>query len=189
MHLEADPGEYFRTPRLLTRKFVPTDLKTFVAYRADPEVAQYQGWSDYTLDDGRALIDSMRDRRPGTPGEWYQFALQELEGRALVGDVALKVSEAEPSEAELGVTLAPQCQGNGYGSEAVTGLLSYSFQTLGLRRVVAVTDARNAAAVRLFDRVKMRREAHFHENAFFKESWCSEILFAILGREWLSRAG
>jgi len=29
------------------------DLHAFVAYRADPEVARFQSWSDYSLDDGR----------------------------------------------------------------------------------------------------------------------------------------
>ena len=30
----------------------------------------------------------------------------------------------------------------------------------------------------------MRREAHFHENVFFKGAWGSEFLFAMLEREW-----
>ena len=159
-----------------------------MAYRADPDVARYQSWSDYTAEGGRALIASMQGLRPGVPGEWYQLALEERTAAALVGDLALKVDEDEPREAELGFTLAPAYQGRGYGTEAVRGLLDYAFGTLGLHRVVAVTDALNAPAAALLDRVGMRREAHFHENVFFKGAWGSEFLFAMLDREWAALA-
>ena len=81
-------------------------------------------------------------------------------------------------------TLAPAHQGNGYGTEALRGLLEVAFGTLGMHRVIAVTDALNAPAAALLKRVGMRREAHFHENVFFKGAWGSEFLFAMLEHEW-----
>ncbi|WP_198553546.1 MULTISPECIES: hypothetical protein [unclassified Shewanella] len=33
------------------RQFEKSDLQTFTRYRAIPEVAQYQSWSNYTYDD------------------------------------------------------------------------------------------------------------------------------------------
>ena len=84
----------------------------------------------------------------------------------------------------MGFTLAPAHQGRGYATEALRGLLGYAFGTLGLHRVVAVTDALNAPAAALLERVGMRREAHFHENVFFKGAWGSEFVFAMLDHEW-----
>lgn len=176
------PTPYFTTARLAARTFFSGDLDAFVAYRADPDVARYQGWSDYTVEEGRALIDAMANVTPGAPGEWYQFALESADA-ALVGDVALKVS-GEPGEAELGFTLAPEHQGKGYGAEAVRGLLDYAFGALSLRRVIAITDALNSPAASLLERVGMRQEAHLQENIFFKGGWGSEFAFAILHREW-----
>ena len=184
----GEPAAFFETPRLRARAFTLADLDEFVAYRADPDVARYQSWSDYTAGAGRALIASMQDLGPGVPGEWYQLALEQRTAAGLVGDLALKVDEHEPREAELGFTLAPAYQGKGYGTEAVRGLLDYAFGTLVLHRVVAVTDALNAPAAALLDRVGLRREAHFHENVFFKGAWGSEFLFAVLEREWAARA-
>ena len=88
----------------------------------------------------------------------------------------------------MGFTLAPAHQGQGYGTEAVTALLGHCFDTLGLHRVVAVTDALNTPSAALLARVGMRREAHFHENVFFKGAWGSELLFAVLEREWAARS-
>ena len=187
--MTADPtGSYFETPRLLVRPFVPTDLDAFVAYRAHPDVERYQSWTDYAREDGLALIESMRELRPGIPGEWYQLALEERTEGTLVGDLALNVNEAEPREAEIGFTLAPEQQGKGYGTEALRALLGYTFDVLGLHRVIAITDALNAPAAALLGRVGMRQEAHFHENVYFKGAWGSEFLFAMLEQEWAERA-
>lgn len=175
---------HFETPRLHARPFHPADAEAFAAYRAQPQVERYQSWSNYTLEQGRTLINSMQNIQPGTPGEWYQFALERRADGILIGDVALKVNDTEKSEAELGFTLAPEHQGHGYGREAVLGLLGYGFEQLHLHRILAVTDALNDSAARLLDRVGMRREAHFHENVFFKGTWGSEFVFGILDREW-----
>jgi RimJ/RimL family protein N-acetyltransferase len=39
----------------------------------------------------------------------------------------------------------------------------------------------------LLELMGMRREAHFVESVSFKGSWGSEILFAVLEREWSTR--
>jgi RimJ/RimL family protein N-acetyltransferase len=178
------PGSFFETPRLRARPFALEDVETFVGYRQDPDVERYQSWSGYTLQEGRALIASMQDASLGVPGEWYQIALEEQATGALVGDLALRVDATEPREAEIGFTLAPAYQGRGYASEAVRALLGHLFETLGMHRVVAVTDVLNEPAAALLQRVGMRREAELVENVFFKGAWGSEFLFAILDREW-----
>ena len=65
-------------------------------------------------------------------------------------------------------------------------LLDIAFETYRLHRVTARIDARNAASLRLAERVGMRREAHLVENEWFKGEWSDEIDFAMLRREWLS---
>jgi RimJ/RimL family protein N-acetyltransferase len=182
-----EPTTYFETRRLLARSFVTADVEAFVAYRADPDVARYQSWSDFTLERGHDFVASLRGATPGVPGEWFQFALERRSGGGLVGDLALKVDADEPRQAEVGFTLAPAHQGQGYATEALEGLLEHAFDAFGLHRVVAVTDALNAPAAALLERMGMRREGHFIENIFFKGAWGSEFLFAVLDREWRSR--
>src|SRR5687768_12690391 len=109
------------------RPMVGADLDAFVAYRSDPDVARYQSWQDYTRAQGQALIVSMSELHLGQPGEWYQVAVETKDGDELVGDLASKVDADEPREMEVGFTLAPQHQGNGYGTEALTGLLDHAF--------------------------------------------------------------
>jgi RimJ/RimL family protein N-acetyltransferase len=117
---------------------------------------------------------------------WFRFAIEAAEG-TLLGDCMLQVREDDPRQAEIGFTLALGYQGRGYATEAVRALLDYGFRTLGLHRVVAVTDARNDAAARLLQRIGMRREAHFIQNVWYKGAWGDEFSFALLREEWLAR--
>jgi RimJ/RimL family protein N-acetyltransferase len=174
---------FFETGRLTVRAMVDSDVEPFVAYRSDPDVARYQSWEDYTLEQGRALVRGMHELQPGIPGEWYQFAVVDAAGD-LVGDLAACVDADEHRQLEVGFTLAREHQGKGYATEALRGLLAYAFDTLGMHRVVAVTDADNAAAAALLARVGFRKEAHFRDNVWFKGAWGSEFLFAMLASEW-----
>ena len=177
---------FFETPRLTVRAMDLSDLDAFVAYRSDPDVARYQSWEDYTPEQGRQLIASLLGGRPGVPGEWFQLAVEDTASGALVGDLATHVDADEHRQLEVGFTLAPEHQGKGYGTEALRGLLTYVFDTLEMHRVIAVTDAENAAAAALLTRVGFRKEAHFVDNVFFKGAWGSEFVFAMLASEWTS---
>ena len=174
---------YFATTRLDVRRFTADDVAAFTAYRADPDVARYQSWDTFTHAQGTALVEAMQQLELGTPGEWFQLALEDRGRRVLVGDLACKVNADEPTEMEIGFTLALAEQGRGYATETLHALLDHGFGPMRLHRVIAITDARNTAAAALLNRVGMRQEAHFVDNVFFKGAWGSELLFAKLARE------
>jgi RimJ/RimL family protein N-acetyltransferase len=173
--------------RLRIRRFEDSDLAPFMAYRNDPKVARYQSWDACDEEEARAFIREMGSAQPGVPGEWFQFAIESKETGDLIGDCALRVDEHEPYRAEIGFTLAREYQGRGFASEAVSRLLDYAFNTLGLHRVVAIVDCRNEPSVALLERVEMRREGHFLENVWFKGGWADEYLYAVLRDEWLQK--
>ena len=173
--------------RLRIRRFKDSDLAPFMAYRNDPKVARYQSWDSLDEQEAKTFIREMESARAGVPGDWFQFAIESKETGALIGDCGLRVDEDEPYRAEIGFTLAREYQGRGLASEAISRLLDYAFEVLGLHRVVAIADCRNAPSVALLERVGMRREGHFLENVWFKGGWADEYLYAILKDEWLQK--
>ena len=179
-------GEEFsilESERLRLRRFTDSDLEPFLAYRNDPEVARYQSWDSCTEREATAMIEGLKSQQPGTPGEWFQFAIECKKTGVLVGDCALKV-EGDGRQAELGITLRREHQGKGYASEAVSRLLDYAFGDLGLHRVFAITDQENDSSFALLERLGMRREGRFVQNVWFKGRWSSEYLYALLRDEW-----
>jgi RimJ/RimL family protein N-acetyltransferase len=155
-----------------------------LAYRNDREVARYQDWESCGEREALGFIREMRSSEPGTPGEWFQFAVELQETGRLIGDCGLKTEE-DGRQAEIGFTLSREHQGEGYASEAVSRLLDYAFGDLALHRIIAIADQENAPSVALLERLGMRREGSFVQNAWFKGHWASEYLYAILRDQWL----
>ena len=45
-------------------------------------------------------------------------------------------------------------------------------------------EARNGASARVLEKLGMRLEAHLVENECVKDEWQSELVYAVLDREW-----
>lgn len=175
----------FETPRLILRAFRPEDAAAFSAYRSEPEVARFQGWSaPYSLEQAQEFVTEMMQAVPGTPGQWYQIAMEEKASGQVIGDVAFHIEANSPQQAILGITLAGAAQGKGYATEAMQRLLQFLFEDLELHRVSAYIDVDNPASYQLVERLGFRREGHFIENTWFKGAWGSEYFYALLAREW-----
>ena len=140
------------------REFEERDLAEFARYRALPEVARYQSWDRYALEDAQRLYAAQQSVRFGTPGSWHQVAIADKASDALIGDCALHFLE-DGQELEIGFTLAPERQGKGLAVEAVGLLLNHAFGAMGKRRVLAITDAENVSAQKLLEALGFRREA------------------------------
>ncbi len=63
-------------------------------------------------------------------------------------------------------------------------MLTFAFESLGLHRVVGRLEPRNRGSARVLEKLGMRREAHLVENEWVKGEWQSELVYAILEREW-----
>ena len=109
------------------------------------------------------------------PGKWAQLAIARAEDDALVGDVGLFVAE-DRSAAEIGFTLSATARSRGYATAAAAASIQLLFEQTAVPRVVGITDARNAASVRVLERVGMSRvEAR---ELVFKGEPCVEWVYA-----------
>ena len=152
------------TQRLVLRRFRPQDLETFIAYRSDPQVARYQSWeAPYPPSQARQFLRELQATHPDTPGEWFQLAVALRRTDRLIGDCAAHVRADDPRQAEIGFTLAPEH---------------------GKHRVSATCDDRNTRSAAVLERVGMRREGHLLESTWAKGEWTSDLLYAVLRREW-----
>lgn len=95
--------------------------------------------------------------------------------------------QAAGLQAELGWVLDPAHGGHGYATEAVRELLRYSFEDLGVRRVVANCFLGNHSSWRLMERVGMRRETHAVRQSLHRSGrWLETVGYALLADEWTS---
>lgn len=133
------------------RRFKPADTPTFARYRADVELARYQGWSPIELDVARAFVDEMAALADVRLGDWIQLAIAESESDDLVGDLGMFV-DAEQHEAEIGFTVAREFQGLGHAANAVRLVVELLTAGSAVSLIRATTDVRNLPSVRLLER-------------------------------------
>lgn len=141
------------TERLSIAPLTVDDLTSFVRYRQEPTVAQFQSWdTTYSLAQGADLIASQAGVTFPAPGGWLQIGIRLLNSNELVGDLALHALD-ELGQFELGFSLAPEHQGRGYAKEAAGALLGVLFREHGAERVIADTDQRNHSSTKLLEKL------------------------------------
>ena len=180
--------EPIETERLHLRSYTSDDFAALYAMRSDAEVARYLYWSPQTEDEVRqALATKIASTRIDAEGDVLALAAEHRLTQELVADVILHCVSREHGLAEVGYVVHPDHAGRGYATEATRPLLAVAFDALRLHRVIGRTEGRNIGSARVLEKLGMRREAHFVENEFVKDEWQSELVYAILDREW--RAG
>lgn len=160
----------------ILRRLSRGDLTEFQAYRHDPELGRYQGWS--ALSDPEA-IDFLGEMNV-TPlfgfGSWTQIGIADPHTQRLIGDIGVFLDE-EGRGAEVGFTLARHAQGRGIATAAVREAIELLFALTRADRVLGITDARNSASIRLLERVGMRRIET--TQAVFRGEPCVEHVYVL----------
>lgn len=182
----APEARTLHTARLILRPLTEADAAAIVHYRDDPEVARYQSWDRYGEADAMAMIASLADACPGTPGAWFQWGITQRSSGALIGDCGLKTL-ADPRLGMIGYTLGRGHQGQGFATEALRAVLDLAFGRLAMHRLTASVDVDNLRSLALLERLGWRREAHHRRSEWFKGAWCDDVVYAQLQSEWLAR--
>jgi RimJ/RimL family protein N-acetyltransferase len=182
------PDYPLRTERLLLRPFAPGDFEALLAIQSRADVARYLYWDPRTSAEVReALGTKIRATAIVAEGDSLSLAAELRDSGELIGDCSLQWTSSEHRQGEIGFVFHPDHHGQGYATEAADALLELAFDGLRLHRVIGRLEARNAASARVLERLGMRKEAHLVENEHVKGEWQSEVIYALLDREWLGR--
>ncbi|HEY0415913.1 MAG TPA: GNAT family N-acetyltransferase [Gaiellaceae bacterium] len=179
------PAWPLETERLTLRPYVEDDFAEFAAIHADPAVARWLYNEPRVGAAARAHFElKLPLDRLAAEDAWMSCAVVVREGGALVGDLSLHWVSVEHRTAEVGFLFAPAHQGRGYATEAARAVVDWAFAA-GFHRVIGRAEARNVASARVLAKLGMRLEAHFVENEWVKGEWQSELVYAVLDREWV----
>jgi ribosomal-protein-alanine N-acetyltransferase len=176
------------TERLVLRELTLADAPACNAYERDPEVVRYLTSDVRTLEESLAYLRASLATATEAPRRTFDLAIVLREEGQLIGRVGLRVTQPEIGEGTLWFVLHRARWGKGYAPEAVRALVGFGFGELGLHRVFTDCDPRNHGSARVSEKLGMRREACFVENAFIKGEWAASLIYAVLDREWAAIA-
>jgi RimJ/RimL family protein N-acetyltransferase len=160
------------------------DARDIFSYRSQPDIYRFQSWQPKTISDVEQFIGSQIVDEPNLPNTWYQLSICKFDSGELLGDCGIHFLEKESSQVEIGVTLKKEAQGLGYATETLKLVFNFVFGELKKHRIFGSVDPNNRASIRLMERMRMRKEAHFVESLWFNNRWSDDIVYAILAREW-----
>lgn len=142
------------TERLLLRPHRMSDAADWFALQSQPTVTEFLPWPERDRKaSARHLRDRTRHTRLWQADDFLALAV-EHDGH-VIGDVSLHLRTvgATGRDVEIGWVMHPRHSGQGLATEAAERMIAFAFETVGARRVTAVTDARNTRSVALAKRL------------------------------------
>jgi len=190
-HLSApapsvDDLPVIETPRLRLRAHRESDLEPYFALHADPAVMRYWSCPAWTsIDQARDRLAEVIGHRDA--GQALCWAVADRGDDRLIGSIVLFAINREQGRAETGYALSSGHWGRGLAQEAMAPVLEHAFDVLGLRRIEADIDPRNAGSCRLVERMGFIREG------LLRDRWCvggevsDSAIYGLLAADWRAR--
>lgn len=146
------------TERLYFRRLVPADLDDLAALYADAELRRYFPEGALTREETQEELDWFRHGHPEHPELGLWAAIHKPTGRFIGRCGLLPWTIDGVDEVEIAYLIARPWQRQGLGAEAARALVRHGFETLGLKRFIALIDPANGASIRTAERAGLRFE-------------------------------
>lgn len=171
------------TERLVLRRMQVSDCYDMYEYARLAEVAEHLTWSphvsvDYTKEYLSHLSHHYR------LGDFYDWALILKKENKMIGTCGFTRFHFPHDSAEVGYVVNPAYRGCGIAPEALSAVLAFGFETIGLHRIEARFVAENEASRRVMEKVGMRFEGIAREGMRIKERYRDVGTCAILAADF-----
>lgn len=174
--------EFFRTERLIIRRFEKEDAPDLFDYFEEPRVNCFM--EEKLSDLGEALAETEKKSWDSS-----QFAVCLKENGSLIGNL-FAYPERDSDTYGVGWNFNSKFGGQGFASEAAKGLFDYLFEEKNTRRIYCYVEEDNLPSQKLCKRLGMRQEGLFLDYVSFVKNvdgslrYENTMQFAILKREW-----
>jgi [ribosomal protein S5]-alanine N-acetyltransferase len=171
--------------RIRLRQLRETDIPAVFAMYSDPETARYL--SHPPLKElghaAKIVATALAGYADGTS---LHFAIERIADRAFLGICLLFHFQKASRRAEIGYTLAREHWSQGYMTEALGAFIAHAFGPLGLERLEADIDPRNAASARILERLGFVREGLLRSRWIVAGEKSDSAIYGLLRSDWLA---
>ena len=107
----------------------------------------------------------------------------EVDGR-MIGHIGLFGFDPLARSAEVGLALAADSRGRGYGTDAMRVIVGFGFERRHLHRIHLTVLASNAIAIASYRKVGFVEEGRLRESAWLRGHYEDELRMGLLRSEW-----
>lgn len=168
------------TERLIIRYFEASDGNDLYDYLSKEDVVKYEPYEPFSPE---AAVAEAKRR-----SEDKNFYAVVLKTGKVIGNLYLAKGDFDTWE--LGYVFNSEYWGNGYASESAKALISYAFEKMKARRIIALCNPQNEHSWKLLEHLSFRREGTLIKNvSFFTDDngipiWQDTYEYGLLKEEW-----
>ncbi len=156
--------------RLYLRSLELTDAKRMSEYRNKPEVAQYQSWQHYTIQEAyRRIQHCLTIHSWNIPRSDYHLAIILKDKNIMIGDIFVEVVNVKTFV--MGYTLDSLYWFKGYATEIISTFLEYMKNTYGFKKVVCYVYSDNIRSKKLLKKLcftKFEESYYYNDEGYIK---------------------
>ncbi|HEX5150032.1 MAG TPA: GNAT family protein [Parafilimonas sp.] len=179
LQLNLYPFPQLETERLLLREITRADAADFFTLRSNKDLMQYIDRPlAQTMQDALNLIGIIITALKNNDGITWGISLKN--DAQLIGTIGLWRIIKEHYRAEIGYLLSDAFQRQGIMQEAITAVINYGFNMMGLHSIEANVNPANAASILLLEKNKFIREAHFKENYYYNGKFMDSLVYSLI---------
>ena len=170
--------------KVMLRRHVRENLRDFLRWYQDPEVARLTRYQDGPMrPDEIERFFMLRAMGPDSIAMGIHIKATDQ----LIGSCAFSQLDADNGSVLFHITIGERdTWGHGYGGEATALMVDHAFSSLGLHRVALSVFAFNERAIRAYTRVGFVDEGRAREAIWRDGRWWDEIHMSVLEPEWRS---
>lgn len=169
----------FETERLRLRRILPADNEAVFAIFSDEEVMRYyNSFPIKELAEADAIIEKLKSYFDSGMG--IRWAIEEKLDSKLIGTIGIFDKNDNPFNAEIGFEIGKAHWGKGLIAEAISPVIAFGFDALGLERIEARVVNGNSASQRVLEKCRFEHEGLQRKKGYWKNELHDLHFYSIL---------
>jgi ribosomal-protein-alanine N-acetyltransferase len=172
------------TERLILRRFTQGDADAmFRNWASDPEVTKFMMWQTHAdVEVSKTITNEWVSNYESD--SYYQWAIVPKDFGEPIGSIAaVKVDDATKM-VHIGYAIGKAWWRNGYTSEALTRLVKFFFEEVGVNRVESRHDPRNPNSGAVMMKAGLTFEGTLRQSDWNNQGICDAAYYAILAEDY-----
>ncbi|SDQ79135.1 Acetyltransferase (GNAT) domain-containing protein [Virgibacillus subterraneus] len=145
---------YINTDRLTLVTFTVEMMKaTLIGQNQLGKITDYKAADEYPLEDYKQLLSYKIDRFTQYPeeNEWEGIIIHKKDN-TIMGDMGFKGGPNEKGEMDLGYSIVPSYQGEGYATEMTIAMVNWGLQQQNVNKITASCSESNIPSIRVLEK-------------------------------------
>ena len=168
------------TDRLILRRYTEADAEPMYAnWASDPEVSKYLTWPTHSsVEVTKSLVTDWIARYENP--DYYNWVIELKETGVVVGNISVVQVKERAEAVEIGYCMGQAWWGRGIMPEALTEVMRYLFDEVGMNRVGACHDSNNPKSGRVMQKAGMKYEGTLRDAGRNNQGIMDQVWYGLL---------